>query len=183
MALEASSLYGTPTDAQTECIIADAYLGNSKMVNDVPPDELLGENPELSSEIIFQIDDEIEEITPGVIIEEPIEIKEFKEPENLPLPEHLTKSGGVFYGPTAKETYYNLNMSRCVDIMKSLGYDYEVWVRDDGVKMYGYYVMIAANTYVNPKGTIIDTSLGKGIVVDHCVAAERFNVIDIAVTW
>lgn len=153
MALEASSLYGTPTDAQNECIIADACID--------------------------------EYMTPGVIFDTTsVEVQEIVPFDtNDPLPDHLTRSSGVFYGPTAKETYYNLNMSRCVDIMKSLGYNYEVWVRDDGVKMYGYYVMIAANTYANPKGTIIDTSLGKGIVVDHCVAAERSNVIDIAVTW
>ena len=121
-----------------------------------------------------------EYMTPGAIIEEPYGVYEVEEPVvNGPMPEHLTKSGGVFYGPSGKETYYNLNMSRCLDIMRGMGYDYEYWIRDDGVKMFGNYVMIAANVGIYPKGSIIETSLGTAIVVDHCPA----GVIDVCVNW
>ena len=121
-----------------------------------------------------------EYMTPGAIIEEPYGVYEVEEPAvNGPMLEHLTKSGGVFYGPSGKETYYNLNMSRCIDIMRGLGYDYEYWIRDDGVKMFGDYVMIAANTGVYPKGSIIETSLGTAIVVDHCPSGN----IDVCVSW
>ena len=121
-----------------------------------------------------------EYMMPGAIIEEPYEVYEVEEPEvNGPMPEHLTRSGGVFYGPSGRETYYNLNMSRCLDIMRSYGYDYEYWIREDGVKMFGSYVMIAANVGIYPKGSIIETSLGTAIVVDHCPA----GVIDVCVNW
>lgn len=151
--LKASSLYsGTPTDAQTECIIADACVD--------------------------------EYMTPGIIFDTTsVEVQEIVPFDtNDPLPDHLTRSSGVFYGPSGKETFYNLPMGNCINIMRDLGYSveqYPFWVREDGCKMLGYYVMIAANTNIYPKGTIIQTSMGKGIVVDHCVAGN----IDITVTW
>lgn len=119
-------------------------------------------------------------ITGGALISVPFDMYEVEEPMvNGPLPEHLTKSGGVFYGPSGKETYYNLNMSRCLDIMRDMGYDYEYWIRDDGVKMFGSYVMIAANVGIYPKGSIIETSLGTAIVVDHCPSGN----IDVCTNW
>ena len=150
--LSASSLYGTPTDAQTECIIADACID--------------------------------EYMTPGIIFDTTVlEVQEIVPFEtNDPLPDHLTRSSGVFYGPSGKETFYNLPMGNCINVMRDLGYSveqYPFWVREDGCKMLGYYVMIAANTNIYPKGTILQTSMGKGIVVDHCVAGN----IDITVTW
>lgn len=100
---------------------------------------------------------------------------------------HLTASGGVFYGPSGKEKWYGGDMSRVVLIMRDLGFpedSYPYHVREDGVKCFGPYIMLAADTTVRPKGTILDTSLGEGIVVDHCVEAESVaNLIDVAVTW
>ncbi|MBR2725811.1 hypothetical protein IKE87_00870 [Candidatus Saccharibacteria bacterium] len=92
---------------------------------------------------------------------------------------------GVFQGPWLKETYYNLNMNYCIEIMKWLGIGetYGCWVRSDGVKMYGDYIMCAADTNVFPKGSIVETSLGTAMVVDHCEAAEWCPEFDIAVTW
>lgn len=98
----------------------------------------------------------------------------------------LTKSAGRVQGPSGEETWYNLPMGRCIDIMRDLGYtveEYPYWVREDGCKMLGDYIMVGANTYSMPKGTIVDTTLGKGIVADHCVAAESKQLLDIAVTW
>lgn len=113
-----------------------------------------------------------------------LNMEEPEAPEERP---HLTRSGGIFDGPSGKETYYNLNMGGCIRIMRDKGYsldDYPYWVRSDGAKMFGDYVMIAVDTSVYPKGTIIETSLGQGIVVDHCVAATWGNVaVDIAVNW
>lgn len=100
---------------------------------------------------------------------------------------HLTASGGVFYGPSGKEKWYSADMSRVELIMRDLGYpedSYLYHVREDGVKMFGPYVMIAADTTVRPKGTILDTSVGEAMVVDHCVEAEKVSgLIDIATTW
>ena len=78
----------------------------------------------------------------------------------------LTASAGTINGPSGKETYYNLNMSGVVSIMRSLGNTDEYWVRDDGAKMLGNYVMVAANLNVHPRGSIVETSLGLGIVCD-----------------
>lgn len=101
--------------------------------------------------------------------------------------QHLTKSAGVFYGESGKETYYNLNMSGVIAIMRGMGYteeEYPYWVRDDGVKMFGAYVMVAANLNVRPKGTIVETSLGTAIVVDTGgFAAYDSTALDIATSW
>ena len=99
----------------------------------------------------------------------------------------LTKSKGVIIGPSGKETYYNLDMSKIVSAMRSLGFseaDYPYWVRADGVKMLGDYVMIAANYSIRPKGTIIESSLGYAIVCDTgSFVNNNPTQIDIAVTW
>lgn len=96
----------------------------------------------------------------------------------------LTKSRGTITGPSGKETYYNLNMSGVVNIMRRMGNTDEYWVRDDGVKMLGDYIMVAANLNVHPRGSIVDTSLGKAIVCDTGgFAYGNPNQLDIAVTW
>ena len=100
--------------------------------------------------------------------------------------EKLTQTKGVNYNLYGtKETYYNLPMGGVVRYMKDLGIDYEYWVRSDGVKMYGDYVIVATDTFHYPKGTIIETSLGLGMVCDHCESAAMSSGlwIDIAVTW
>lgn len=88
----------------------------------------------------------------------------------------LTRSAGVNYYNGNKETYYNLNMSGVVANAQNMGIDGSYWVRDDGVKMYGDYVIVAAQM---DKGSIIQTSLGTGIILDYCQAGN----IDIATTW
>ena len=88
----------------------------------------------------------------------------------------LTPSSGVNMFNNRKETYYNLDMSGVVANAKNMGIEGDYWVRDDGVKMYGNYVIVAAQM---DKGTIIETSLGTGIVLDYCPA----GTIDVAVSW
>ena len=96
----------------------------------------------------------------------------------------LTASAGTITGPSGKETYYNLNMSGVVSIMRSLGNTDEYWVRDDGVKMLGDYVMVAANLDVHPRGSLVETSLGMGIVCDTgSFASGNATQLDIAVSW
>ena len=102
-------------------------------------------------------------------------------PYNGPV---LTRSRGTITGPSGKETYYNLNMSGCISIMNGYGYNEPYWVRSDGVKMYGYYVMCAAGLGLRPKGTIVESSNGLAIVVDTGgFAAGNPRQLDIAVTW
>ena len=101
--------------------------------------------------------------------------------------DRITKERGGYMGPSGRETYYNLNMSLCVAYMRDLGYDeieYPYWIRDDGAKMLGNYVMCAANWSIRPKGTILETSLGDAIVVDtgEFVLDYPYGV-DLAVDW
>ena len=96
----------------------------------------------------------------------------------------LTPSGGVYYGPTGKETYYNLNMNGVVSNAQAQGIQGEYWIREDGVKMYGDYVIVAANLDTHPRGSTVETSLGTGIVLDTGgFAASDPNQVDIAVDW
>ena len=96
----------------------------------------------------------------------------------------LTAGSGVNYGPSGKETYYNLDMTGVIYMMRCLGNTDEYWVRSDGCKMLGNYIMIAANLSVHPRGSLVQTSLGTGIVCDTgSFAEEDPNQIDIAVTW
>lgn len=88
----------------------------------------------------------------------------------------LTRSSGVNHYNGNKETYYNLDMSGVISNAQTMGIQGNYWIRDDGVKMYGDYVIVAAQM---DKGTIISTSLGTGIVLDYCPA----GTIDIATSW
>lgn len=96
----------------------------------------------------------------------------------------LNRYNGVNRGPSGKETYYNLNMNKIVDAMKRLGVNSEYWVRNDGVKMYGDYIMCAADLSVYPRGSIVETSLGTGIVCDTGVFVKSTGIaLDIATAW
>lgn len=99
----------------------------------------------------------------------------------------LTKNKGVIIGPSGKETYYNLNMSGVVKIMRNAGFseeEYPYWVREDGVKMLGNYVMVAASFELYPRGSFVKTSLGEAIVCDTGGFADSNPTqLDIAVTW
>lgn len=98
-----------------------------------------------------------------------------------------TKANGGVYGPSGQETYYNLPMNNCVANMRKRGYDakrYPVWTRKDGAKMFGHYVMVAANWKIRPLGTVIETSIGWGIVVDTGEFVKTSpRSIDLAVNW
>lgn len=92
---------------------------------------------------------------------------------------------GAVYGPSGgKEVYYNMNMSQVVANLKSAGYEGDYWVRDDGVKMFGNYVMVAACYSVHPYGSFVETTLGTAIVCDTGTFAYSYpNMLDVAVTW
>ena len=91
---------------------------------------------------------------------------------------------GTVQGPSGKETYYNLDMSGVIQIMRGMGNNDEYWVREDGCKMLGDYIMCAANLSVHPRGSLVESSLGTCIVCDTGgFAAYNPNQLDIAVTW
>lgn len=96
----------------------------------------------------------------------------------------LNPSSGSIMGPSGKETYYNLNMSGVVNVMRNMGNTDEYYVRADGVKMLGNYVMVAANLQLRPRGSLVMTSLGMGIVCDTGgFAINNPTQLDIAVAW
>lgn len=99
----------------------------------------------------------------------------------------LTKSRGTIQGPSGKETYYNLNMTGVVSIMRRQGFsesEYPYNVRADGVKCLGPYVMVAAHLGQRPRGSKVQTSLGTGLVCDTGgFATNNPTQIDIATAW
>ena len=97
----------------------------------------------------------------------------------------LSKSNGRVLGPLGYETYYNLPMGGCVYYMNTLGYYGKVWTRSDGVKMWDNYIMLAADLSIYPKGSIVETTLGYGIVVDTGSFVNNGSGVefDIAVSW
>lgn len=96
----------------------------------------------------------------------------------------LNRKKGTVKGPNGRETYYNLNMSKIVAVLHKAGYEGDYWVRKDGVKMFGDYIMVAANYSRFRYGTIVETSLGTGIVCDTGDFAKSSRVVlDIAAAW
>lgn len=109
------------------------------------------------------------------------------------------KRRGTVTGPSGKETFYNLDLANCVHTLDlhckgrgNLSDTAHYFVRSDGVECYGdedpkkgaAYVLVASNNSLRPKGTIVMTSLGPGIVADACAAANSNpRQLDIAVTW
>lgn len=97
---------------------------------------------------------------------------------------HLTKEKGVYYYGSQKETYYNLDMANVVMVAHNNGIQGKYHIREDGCKMLGDYIMIAANQSIHPYGSFVETSLGTGIVVDTGGFAQNNPLqVDIAVNW
>lgn len=177
----------------------------NKMQNKIDEYELLVEELEKENEkligINLELGKEVDMLTAGIqniqdkliatkeeldaIKQQSVEIVE-EEVYTYTVPQNdcLTPSKGVHYGVSGKETYYNLDMSGVVSIMRSMGNNDPYWIREDGVKMLGDYVMIAANLDLRPRGSLVETSLGTGIVCDTGGFAEKDPTqIDIAVNW
>ena len=98
----------------------------------------------------------------------------------------LTKKGGVNYYNGQKETYYNLPMDKIfAKADANFGKHHKKYVREDGVWMYGPYVVLAVPFDVYPYGTCeIPTSLGPGIALDTgAFALTNKDQVDVAVTW
>ncbi len=131
-------------------------------------------------EAVEEEKEETEEETKEETKEEPAQEQETSEYTG-PV---LNPFNGTIMGPSGKETYYNLDMSGVISIMRSMGNTDEYWVREDGVKMLGDYIMCAANLDVHPRGSLVESSLGTCIVCDTGgFAYENAYQLDIAVTW
>ncbi len=79
------------------------------------------------------------------------------------------------------ETWYNLPMNRCVQRAQNMGIPAKYWVRDDGVKMFGQWVIVAAHKS-KTRYTFVDTSLGEGIILDYHTCSDK-KLYDIATDW
>ena len=97
----------------------------------------------------------------------------------------LNARAGTVYGPSGRETFYNLPMGRIVSMMHSRGYNGDYWVRDDGAKMLGQYVMVAADLSIHPRGSVVPTTLGYGLVCDTGGFAHNGSgvALDVATNW
>ena len=79
------------------------------------------------------------------------------------------------------ETWYDLPMQKVVQRAQNMGIPCEYWVRVDGVKMFGPWVIVAAHPS-KIRYTRVQTSLGEGIILDtHEMPNEE--LIDIATEW
>lgn len=91
---------------------------------------------------------------------------------------------GTIQGPSGKETYYNLDMVQVVIRAHQLGFEGDYWIRNDGVKMLGDYIICACAFSIRPIGTLVETSLGTGICLDTgSFAYSDPYLIDIATVW
>lgn len=63
----------------------------------------------------------------------------------------------------------------------ALGVSDMYWIRDDGCKMYGPWIIVAAHPSV-PRYSFVDLSLGTGIVLDTQTTGNP-DLYDIAVDW
>lgn len=79
------------------------------------------------------------------------------------------------------ETWYNLPMTKVIQRAQNIGIPAEYWVRDDGVKMFGPWVVVAAHPS-KTRYTRVQTSLGEGIILDTHTSKDT-ELIDIATTW
>jgi len=97
----------------------------------------------------------------------------------------LSASAGRVPSPAGgTESYYDLEMSQVVANAKAQGISGSYWVRADGVKMFGDYVIVAANRSLYPYGSTMNTSLGTGISLDSgTFIYSNPNQLDIAVNW
>ena len=94
----------------------------------------------------------------------------------------LTARAGTIQFEGHKETWYNLKMNKVVARAdKAIGMTDLYWIREDGVKMYGPWVICAAHPS-KIRYSRIQTSLGEGIILDTHTANDT-ELIDIATTW
>lgn len=101
----------------------------------------------------------------------------------------LTATGGVNWYNGHKETYYNFSDEKMLELLqyvRNCGVDVpgDYWIREDGCKMVGDYIILACNRDVYPWGSIVETSLGTGISLDTGAFADiNPTQVDIAVGW
>lgn len=185
--------HGTATKAELESIKAD--LKKVKENGETYTKQIEGVS-ESVTKLQKELKDKVEELNEKIkAVEEAKAEKKAAEqavitasyeptPAYNPPVSGLTPTSGInnFNGHT--ESYYNLPMDGVIQQARNFGIEGEYWVRDDGVKMYGDYVICACNRDIYPLGSLVETSFGTGISLDtgSFVAWNPTNV-DIGVSW
>lgn len=94
----------------------------------------------------------------------------------------ITARGGVFNFNGHKETWYDRPMKRVCARALNNGIVGAYWEREDGMKMYGEYIICAGAP--ERYGEVVETSRGLGIILDTGTFAKKEpTTIDIATTW
>ena len=108
-------------------------------------------------------------------------------PEDALHPRTVDSCNVYYDGVSGKESYYTTDVSYVVNTAYQYGYDkdeYPYYIREDGCKMFGDYIICTANY---PYGSVIDTSLGKAIVLDKfgtSLISDDINCdVELAVNW
>ena len=127
----------------------------------------------------------VQEVSEIKVINEEIEEKEEEIKMDIePAEGVLTKQRGTVTFDGHKETYYNLPMKKVCENATKKGIEGEYWEREDGAKMFGDYIIVAADQKIHPYGSLVETSLGTGIVLDTGeFIKSNPQQIDIAVNW
>ena len=96
----------------------------------------------------------------------------------------LTKKGGINTFEGHQESWYNLKMTKVIQRAQANGVTGVYWENSDGLKMYGSYIIVAANYDIYPYGSLVNTSRGIGIVLDTGEFIKKNPaMIDLAVAW
>lgn len=93
----------------------------------------------------------------------------------------LTAKLGTVQFNGHKETWYNLKMDKVVSRAQNIGIPADYWVREDGAKMFGPWVIVAAHQS-KIRYTRLQTSLGEGIILDFHTTDDP-DLYDIATNW
>ena len=93
----------------------------------------------------------------------------------------LTASLGRIQFGNHTETWYDLPMANVVQKAQDVGIPAEYWIRADGAKMFGPWVIVAAHPS-KIRYSRIQTSLGEGIILDYHTCPDT-ELIDIATDW
>lgn len=194
--LQATKLVVTPTEPVTTMSLVTKQAGIEEKPTvvaiatepvEVTKVEKTTENVAQKEVEVTEAKQEEQKVKPfdeGTIIDPKLKASEIVLEEYTWDGEVLNSYNGAVRGPNGKETYYNLNMSGVIDIMENLGYNYEYSVREDGVKMYGPFIMVAADLSLRPRGSIIKTSLGWAMVCDTGEFVKwNPTQLDIATAW
>lgn len=183
------------------------YIKDNKKLKEENQDlesenEVLQEEVKLKDEELKEVNALYDELVASLSQEEPV-VETYEEPVVKTYEEPVVEesysssySGEVLSSQNGRvptldglgtESYYNLDMSGVVEIMRGMGYDeenYPYWVRDDGCKMLGDYIMCAANLDIYPRGSIVQLTLGAGLVCDtgSFINWDPYG-FDIATAW